>query len=539
VQAGFKKGMGTNEQIFTLHTIIQSKLKDPGGKLFTAFVDMKEAFSTPAHKKLWERMKELGVGKKMLQLLQQIYINADAVVRSQDGLTDPFPINKGILQGESASSIIFNLFLDSVVAEMNDSDVAAVAIGSYLVHLLLFVDDICLMGNTADQLQKKINILAESFSKLGMIVNISKTKVVFAKRKVKEDPNIYWNGVKLEVVDEYVYLGVIFHRSGHFKRAHVMFTTKAAAAAAKLRDVCKKAKIPKIYIHKQLHMSLVKSVFLYGSPSWGVYMDEDKLDQPNCQYWKKLLKLPKSTPGYVVRLETGTTHTMVQVMKGILRFIVKQLRREEGSLLSQCLQWQLRWASRIQDPKRCWGHQLKTWLKITGDEDLLSLPFHQLKEILPLITTEIVGKLKTFLTNKDTRRMVNSTWTPGYAKVKSHVTTENYLEQDLSLPELQMIAQTRVNLLRICYQDKKISLLSTDLCPFCHQEHEANLQHYFTECPMLQDQIIKLHDTLPPALPNETFTADFFTHIYNKNKNNSSFFKSLFFFWSSIFRLIE
>jgi hypothetical protein len=63
-QTGFRSGTGTMEQVFTLMTIMQKKLQESGGKLYAAFFDIKSAFDSPPHHKLWQRMKHLGVGKK-------------------------------------------------------------------------------------------------------------------------------------------------------------------------------------------------------------------------------------------------------------------------------------------------------------------------------------------------------------------------------------------------------------------------------------------------------------------------------------------
>ncbi|OXA49180.1 Retrovirus-related Pol polyprotein from type-1 retrotransposable element R2 [Folsomia candida] len=329
-QAGFKAGTGTMEQIVILNTIVQSKLALPNGKLFVAYVDLKSAFDSPPHDKLWRKMAQIGMGRKVLRFLRNLYSSAEGVVKTGDGLTKPFPIDKGVLQGDGASPITFNSYIDSVVNDMYNSDVPGVAIGSCLVHLLLFADDIVLIANTADQL--KINILSKSFKEMGLTVNIGKTKVVaFSKRKMKTNPKILWNGEELEVVDTYTYLGVIFHRNGHFSTAKSHFTSKAAATSAIVIGICQRGKIPPIATHKKLQQSLINSVFLYCSPIWGLSLEEDQLEQPQCQFWKRLLRLSKSTPGYVVRLETGSKHTSIQMVKVTLCLICKILQKDEGS----------------------------------------------------------------------------------------------------------------------------------------------------------------------------------------------------------------
>ncbi|OXA39990.1 hypothetical protein Fcan01_25355 [Folsomia candida] len=343
---------------------------------------------------------------------------------------------------------------------------------------------------------------------MGLTVNIGKTKVVaFSKRKMKTNPKILWNGEELEVVDTYTYLGVIFHRNGHFSTAKSHFTSKAAAASA----------------------IVIGIFFLYCSPIWGLSLEEDQLEQPQCQFWKRLLRLPKSTPGYVVRLEIGSQHTSLLMVKATLRLICKILQEDDNTLLAQCLKWQLRWEPRISSAKRSWAKQLKKWLNLTEDGYLLSQPYDQLKNVFPEQTQLIIGKLTTFLLNKDTLLMTDSAWTPDYSKIKTHATTEKYLLQDPALPAAQTLAQTRVNLHRIVYKDKVAPLQDRAACPWCSLG-KSSLNHYLFECNSLIDPRKSLQSNLSPNSHSQDFT-----HLYNNNNNNSNFCNAIFAFWSTAF----
>ncbi|OXA64322.1 Retrovirus-related Pol polyprotein from type-1 retrotransposable element R2 [Folsomia candida] len=527
VQAGFKKGTGTMEQVFTLYTIIQSKLKDVGGKLYTAFVDLKSAFDSPPHDKLWRKMASIGMGEKTLRLVKNLYHQANGVVRTGEGLTPSFPIDKGVLQGDSASPLIFNCFIDSVVKDLNNSGIQAIHIGSALLHILMFADDVVLVANTAYQLQQKIDILANSFREMGLTVNISKTKVLlFAKRKPSYSLKFHWDDAPLETVDEYTYLGVIFHRNGHFSKATSHFIYKSATASAQVIGICQRGKIPLIDTHKKLVQSLVKSVFLYCSPIWALNLDENTIDQPQCQFWKRVLHLPKSTPGYVVRLETGSEHTSIQIIKSTLRFICKILAKDDNSVLSQCLKWQLRWETRISSARQNWAKQLQKWLRLTDDHSILSLPYSELKTALPLRLNTIISKLKIHFINKDVKRMTESKWTPDYAKLKTHATTEPYLFNS-NATEAKIMAQSRINLHRIILKSKVAPLQDKAPCPWCSLT-TGNIDHYIFECPVLETPRAAL-----PQTSQQTFIA-----LLNDNKTPEAIYKSIFIFWSAAFNLL-
>lgn len=80
-QTGFKEGVGTQEQIFGLTTLIHSQLKDNGGKLFVAFLDLRSALDCPPQHKLWSKLRHIGIGNKVLRLFQNIYAHANGKIK--------------------------------------------------------------------------------------------------------------------------------------------------------------------------------------------------------------------------------------------------------------------------------------------------------------------------------------------------------------------------------------------------------------------------------------------------------------------------
>ncbi|CAG7711732.1 unnamed protein product, partial [Allacma fusca] len=75
-QAGFRKGRGCLDQIFSLMAIVQSKLRHVGGKLFALFIDFQRAFDSIPHRKLWIKLDNLGVSAKIINVLRSIYNQA-------------------------------------------------------------------------------------------------------------------------------------------------------------------------------------------------------------------------------------------------------------------------------------------------------------------------------------------------------------------------------------------------------------------------------------------------------------------------------
>ena len=81
VQAGFRKGRGTREQIANIRWIIE-KAKVFQKNIYFYFIDYAKAFDSVDHKKLWKILKEMGIPDHLTCLLRNLYAGQEATVRT-------------------------------------------------------------------------------------------------------------------------------------------------------------------------------------------------------------------------------------------------------------------------------------------------------------------------------------------------------------------------------------------------------------------------------------------------------------------------
>ena len=98
VQAGFRKGRGTRDQIANICWIIE-KQESSRKNIYFCFIDYAKAFDCVDHNKLWEILKEMGIPDHVTCLLRNLYAGQEAIVRTGHGTTDWFQIGKGVCQG--------------------------------------------------------------------------------------------------------------------------------------------------------------------------------------------------------------------------------------------------------------------------------------------------------------------------------------------------------------------------------------------------------------------------------------------------------
>ena len=108
VQAGFRKGRGTRDQIANIRWIIE-KARELQKNIHFSFIDYTKAFDCVDHNKLWKILKEMGIPDHLPCLLRNLYAGQEATVRTGHGTMDRFQIRKGICVLYILSCSLFNL----------------------------------------------------------------------------------------------------------------------------------------------------------------------------------------------------------------------------------------------------------------------------------------------------------------------------------------------------------------------------------------------------------------------------------------------
>ena len=96
VQARFRKGRGTRDQVANIRWIIK-KAREFQKNI--CFIDYAKAFDCVDHNKLRKILKEMGIPDHLTWLLRNLYAGQEATVRTRHGTTDWFKIGKGVRQG--------------------------------------------------------------------------------------------------------------------------------------------------------------------------------------------------------------------------------------------------------------------------------------------------------------------------------------------------------------------------------------------------------------------------------------------------------
>jgi exonuclease III len=254
-QAGFTDKRGCIEHIYTLYRIIQGRKKE-GKDTYLFFLDVRKAFDTVWKDGLLHKLWKYGVRGKLWRVIKAMYAdNASAIL--VDGKPSRwFKILQGVRQGDSASPCLFKIFTNDLAAELKRMNLG-VPIGMSpdglqppdRLQSLLFADDIVLMAENLEDLQKMIDSLARYSRKWRFQENLGKCGIMkILAGKWSEEPVVKlavvengsvdveidvgcqsceFLGEEVAIVSKYEYLGLLSRRrnlegaceGGHKKRA--------------------------------------------------------------------------------------------------------------------------------------------------------------------------------------------------------------------------------------------------------------------------------------------------------------------------------
>ena len=176
VHTGFRKGRGTRDQIANIHWIIE-KAREFQKNIYFCFIDYFKAFDCVDHNKLWKILKVMVISDHLTCLLRNLYECQDTTVRT--GATDWFLIGKGVHQGCILSPCLFSLHAEYIMrnARLNEPQ-AGIKISGRNINNLRHADDTTLMAESEEELKSLLMQVKEESEKVGLKLNIQKTKIM-------------------------------------------------------------------------------------------------------------------------------------------------------------------------------------------------------------------------------------------------------------------------------------------------------------------------------------------------------------------------
>jgi hypothetical protein len=220
-QGGFRRLHGCDDLLFALSEIFQRR-REHKKHTFACFIDVQKAYDTVWHNGLWYRLWSLGVRGRTLSLLRFWYRDMASCVVVDGDRSDYFDVLQGVKQGSILSPLLYSFFINDVIKMMRRLNLG-ITEGGIWVGMLLYADDMVLLADSPEELQKMIFSLESFCSQYRFRLNPSKSKSFVAgeskanrcKRLATFGQFKMTNG-RMEDVEIFKYLGVEIRKDGRW-----------------------------------------------------------------------------------------------------------------------------------------------------------------------------------------------------------------------------------------------------------------------------------------------------------------------------------
>ena len=271
-QFGFRPNHRTADSVFIVKTLITKYLNSIKKPIYACFVDLRKAFDSIWRKALFFKLMSSGIGKKMVNTIRNMYFCTKSSLKIDGGYTEYFNIDRGVRQGDSLSPTLFNIYINDLSEIFTQDDSFPLTLDTSKIGSLLFADDLLILSDSKEGLQKSLDKLGDYCDKWQLKVNSKKTKaMIISNKNKKENISFWYKKQKLEVVKEFKFLGNTVTENGNFISSAKSLSQKAMKVMYSIRSYMNNSNRIPASLSCHLFDSLIRPVLTFNSEIW--YMD--------------------------------------------------------------------------------------------------------------------------------------------------------------------------------------------------------------------------------------------------------------------------
>ncbi len=419
-----------------------------------------------------------GITGRFFNILKHIYTSDRAAVKSGGSRSEFFGLNMGVRQGCILSPILFNLFL-SDLARRFESLGGKLGLNHTGINSLFWADDLVMFAKSKEDLDKMLKILEEYCGENEIKINTKKTKcMIFNKTGRLMRRPFYLDGVQLECVRSYKYLGFVVTPSGEIQTGLKDLRDRAFKAYMKLKCDLGSSFNQDVLTTLSLIDSLIKPILLYAGDFWGCL----KMPQSNpvqkllLTIYRQLLGVQKQTSEVGVLLELGTVPLSLYATKLAVKNW-ERIRKGRGNsiLVGVFGGTDCSWGGRV-------GDVLKTYDMSAFYEN------EDPDKVHPFIYKKLFKKMSDYFNSESLRTIKEeSSKLRTYSLFKTGVGLEPYLLDIKSFDMRSKVTKFRLSNHRLRIETGRRDKLPKweRFCPFCPGEVEDEY-HFLFSCSSYQ-----------------------------------------------------
>jgi len=274
-QCGFRDKHGTLDALFTVQHLVD-KHRHSRRHLFATVADITKAFDHVSRQGMLDRCRRLGLHGAYAELLTRTYEDVKVAVHVGGELGEDITTTRGTKQGSELSPLIFGWFIEQFSAFLDYMEPTGHGMGMQgdcRVSHILYADDILLLADTPQGMQRLLDHLSTFCTIFGLEVNTTKTKLVcFCPLRGMGPATVHltYRGASISQVPHFDYLGLTFHhKQGLYRSNEASALAKGRRALFALTAQLRRRHLRTPDFVRRLFNLLVEPTFSYASQIWG------------------------------------------------------------------------------------------------------------------------------------------------------------------------------------------------------------------------------------------------------------------------------
>ena len=143
--------------------------------VWTTSIDFEKAYDSISHECIRRILKHLDFPEKLRNLIDNLITGSKARVRVEGSLTNEFPIERGVKQGDPLSPLLFALCIEPLAHRIRKETKGIQVTPTRRQQILLYADDILLFGESPDDQFRQVKILGDFKKASGLKLNVDKS----------------------------------------------------------------------------------------------------------------------------------------------------------------------------------------------------------------------------------------------------------------------------------------------------------------------------------------------------------------------------
>lgn len=438
---------------------------------------------------MYRKLKHYGIQGKLLTIIRSMYSRIRTCVKSSGHISHFFENHIGLLQGEVLSPLFFVLYVNDLENEFIKNGNQPTDLQLLSLFILMYADDMVLLAESVTELQNMLDTLETYTDEWGLVVNVAKTKIVVFRNggKLRTDEKWEYKGEILEVLDQFVYLGVLFNFNGKF-----LVTQKQLASQGRKALFALKSTIKQLYLNHCTLFSLfdtyVCSILNYGCEVWGSHKGPD-IEKVHLDFLKVALGVRKNTNSTMIYFETGRLPLYYIRIFRMFKFWFKLLQ-SENCILNAAYEYLYNNCENAKHASRNWATFIKEQLNCLG----LSYMWHDQSSINSHVCLPIIQqRLKDHFIHYLHSHMQYESKCTIYRHLVDNFCLQYYLEKSIPKMYKKGISKIRLASHNLCIETGRHRNIPRDkrFCKTCVNEIEDEY-HFLLVCPVYRQNRIKL-----------------------------------------------